>query len=144
MASTADRHLIISNIWLADMVSQFAQNEQNMNAVERMLIYTELPSEGATHTPNDPPASWPEKGAIRFTDAELAYRQGLPLVLKGISLDIKPGEKVILSVNHEYHPIFADISLGWSSWSDWRRKELVDPGPFPVCSNLHFYESRYI
>jgi ATP-binding cassette, subfamily C (CFTR/MRP), member 1 len=76
------------------MVQQFAQNEQNMNAVERVLVFSELPPEGDAHTPNDPPASWPEKGSIKFTAAELAYREGLPLVLNGISFEVVPGEKV--------------------------------------------------
>lgn len=77
------------------MVSQFAQNEQNMNAVERVLVYTELSPEGDAETPNDPSASWPQRGEIKFTAAALAYRKGLPLVLKGISLEVRPGEKVI-------------------------------------------------
>lgn len=76
------------------MVAQFARNEQNMNAVERVLVYTELIPEGDIATKNDPPLSWPERGEIKFSEASLAYREGLPLVLKGISLDIKPGEKV--------------------------------------------------
>lgn len=76
------------------MVTQFAQNEQNMNAVERVLHYSELPSEAPTATPEDPPASWPAKGRISFTDVKMAYREGLPLVLKGISFDVNPGEKV--------------------------------------------------
>ena len=78
----------------AELVSLFAQNEQNMNAVERLLHYTELPCEGKTTTPNDPPASWPDHGQISFTDVKLAYREGLPLVLKGITFDVNPGEKV--------------------------------------------------
>lgn len=76
------------------MVSQFAQNEQNMNAVERVLHYTELPEEGDALTPNDPPSTWPQNGGISFEDVELAYRPGLPLVLKGVSFDVRPGEKV--------------------------------------------------
>ena len=76
------------------MVQQFAQNEQNMNAVERVLVYTELPPEGDAQTPNDPPVSWPEKGEIKFTGVEMVYREGLPLVLKGISFEVTPGEKV--------------------------------------------------
>lgn len=76
------------------MVSQFAQNEQNMNAVERVLFYSELPAEGEATTPNDPPPSWPEEGRIEFKNVELAYRVGLPLVLKDISFEVKPGEKV--------------------------------------------------
>ncbi|KAF7792644.1 hypothetical protein EIP86_003741 [Pleurotus ostreatoroseus] len=78
----------------SDMVSTYAQNEQNFNAVERVLYYTELPAEGATHTPEDPPSSWPDKGAIEFKDVNMAYRQGLPLVLKGVTFDVRAGEKV--------------------------------------------------
>jgi len=76
------------------MVAQFAQNEQNMNAVERVLHYTELTPEGDTKTSNDPPESWPSEGSIEFEDVDLAYREGLPLVLKGVSFGVKPGEKV--------------------------------------------------
>jgi len=76
------------------MVSQFAQNEQNMNAVERILHYTDLPPEGELVTVNDPGPSWPPKGAISFDKVEMAYREGLPLVLKGVSFDVRPGEKV--------------------------------------------------
>lgn len=76
------------------MVSQFALNEQNMNAVERVLHYAELPSEGETTTPNDPPPTWPSEGHVSFTNVKLAYREGLPLVLKGVTFDVKPREKV--------------------------------------------------
>lgn len=79
---------------LSQMVSTYAQNEQNMNAVERILVYTELPPEGETQTPNDPPPTWPEKGAVSFKNVELSYRPGLPLVLKDISFDVEPGEKI--------------------------------------------------
>ncbi|GJE92383.1 multidrug resistance-associated ABC transporter [Phanerochaete sordida] len=78
----------------SDLVSTYAQNEQNFNAVERVLHYTELPSEGATTTPHDPPASWPEQGRIEFKEVDLAYREGLPLVLKGVTFEVSPGEKV--------------------------------------------------
>ncbi|KAF8235236.1 multidrug resistance-associated ABC transporter [Tricholoma matsutake] len=78
----------------SDMISQFAQNEQNMNAVERVLHYSELPPEGDASTPGDPPMSWPEKGHISFTDVKMTYREGLPLVLKGITFQVHPGEKV--------------------------------------------------
>ncbi|KAF7321107.1 Multidrug resistance-associated ABC transporter protein [Mycena chlorophos] len=78
----------------SQMVSQFATNEQNMNAVERLLVYADLPAEGDATRPDDPPASWPTQGKIEFKDVEMAYREGLPLVLKGVSFDIKPGEKV--------------------------------------------------
>ncbi|KAG6873111.1 hypothetical protein C0995_002774 [Termitomyces sp. Mi166 len=78
----------------SEMINQFAKNEQNMNAVERVLHYTELPPEAASTTPDDPPPSWPEKGQISFMNVDLAYREGLPLVLKDVSFNVRPGEKV--------------------------------------------------
>lgn len=78
----------------AEMIAQFAKNEQNMNAVERVLHYAELVPEGAASTPDDPPPSWPEEGRISFTNVELAYREGLPLVLKDVTFQFKAGEKV--------------------------------------------------
>jgi ATP-binding cassette, subfamily C (CFTR/MRP), member 1 len=62
--------------------------------MQQVLHYTELPAEGATTTPNDPPASWPEQGKIEFREVGLAYREGLPLVLKGVSFEVNAGEKV--------------------------------------------------
>ncbi len=76
------------------MVQLYAQNEQNMNAVERVLVYTELPPEGDFTTPNDPPPSWPEQGVIEFDKVQMSYRPGLPLVLKDVNFAVKPGEKV--------------------------------------------------
>ncbi|KAH8103346.1 multidrug resistance-associated ABC transporter [Cristinia sonorae] len=78
----------------SQLVSAYAQNEQNFNAVERVLYYTELTPEGDTTKPDDPPPSWPANGAISFNMVEMAYREGLPLVLKGVTFDVKPGEKV--------------------------------------------------
>lgn len=76
------------------MIAQFAQNEQNMNSVERVVHYTSLESEADLDTPNDPPPSWPTQGEIKFQNVELAYRPGLPLVLKGVSFSVEPREKI--------------------------------------------------
>ncbi|KAK1229440.1 hypothetical protein PQX77_007488 [Marasmius sp. AFHP31] len=79
----------------SSMVTQFAQQEQSMNAVERVLVYTELPGEDEGTLPGEqPPASWPDKGGIKFTNVDLAYRKELPLVLKNVTLSINPGEKI--------------------------------------------------
>ena len=85
---------MLLKLFIAEMVSQFAQNEQNMNAVERVLHYTELPAEGDFTTPNNPPPTWPMKGKITFSNVKMAYREGLPLVLKDVSFEVNPGEKV--------------------------------------------------
>lgn len=65
-----------------------------MNAVERVLHYSELPGEGDPTSSVEPPPSWPNRGHIAFNNVELAYREGLPLVLKDVSFHVNPGEKV--------------------------------------------------
>lgn len=43
---------------------------------------------------NRPDDSWPAEGSIVFDDYSTRYREGLDLVLKGVSFTIKPGTKV--------------------------------------------------
>lgn len=78
----------------SQLVSTYAQNEQDFNAVERILYYTTLPSEGDLVQANDPPPTWPEKGQVNFKEVKLVYREGLPPVLKGVTFTVNPGEKV--------------------------------------------------
>lgn len=37
---------------------------------------------------------WPEQGGLEFRDLVLVYRAGLPNALDGVSLVVRPGEKV--------------------------------------------------
>jgi ATP-binding cassette subfamily C (CFTR/MRP) protein 1 len=54
-----------------------------------------LEAEPAATYPSDPsPDDWPTAGAIEFENVQLRYRPELPLVLKGISFKVRPGEKV--------------------------------------------------
>jgi ATP-binding cassette subfamily C (CFTR/MRP) protein 1 len=43
---------------------------------------------------NKPPSSWPDNGIMDFKDYQVRYREGLNLVLRGISFTVKGGEKV--------------------------------------------------
>lgn len=45
-------------------------------------------------TLHEPSPSWPSQGAIEFKNVDLAYREGLPDVLRDVSFQVKPGEKV--------------------------------------------------
>jgi ATP-binding cassette subfamily C (CFTR/MRP) protein 1 len=115
----------------ADMVTQFAQNEQNMNAVERVLHYTELEPEGERSTPNDPPPSWPSEGGISFSNVELVYREGLPLVLKDISFHVKAGEKASGYIHHlNYY--FMNVRSGRHCRTNRSWKEFSSPSSIPV------------
>jgi len=68
-----------------------------MNSVERVVQYSsDAVEQEAPHEKKDtkPPEQWPEGGGIEFKDVVMSYRVGLPPVLKGISLDIRAGEKI--------------------------------------------------
>ncbi|GAB6029962.1 Multidrug resistance-associated protein 1 [Chamberlinius hualienensis] len=70
--------------------------ETNMVSVERILSYTasEVPHEAPWVTDKRPPATWPHRGAISFTNYKTKYREELENVLRGVTLKINPGEKV--------------------------------------------------
>jgi ATP-binding cassette subfamily C (CFTR/MRP) protein 1 len=75
-------------------IRQLAEVENGMNAVERLRYYgNELEEEAPLHT-IDVRESWPEKGEIIFDNVEMRYRDNLPLVLKGLSIHIRGGERI--------------------------------------------------
>ncbi|KAL2004862.1 hypothetical protein VTN00DRAFT_3135 [Thermoascus crustaceus] len=75
-------------------IRQLAEVENNMNATERVHYYgTRLDEEAPLHLAKLEP-SWPQEGAITFTGVEMRYRDGLPLVLKGLDMEIRGGERI--------------------------------------------------
>ncbi|XP_053695520.1 multidrug resistance-associated protein 1 isoform X2 [Sabethes cyaneus] len=78
--------------WLVRMTSDV---ETNIVAVERIKEYGETKQEAAWELPNSNlPRGWPEQGRVEFQDFQVRYREGLDLVLKGISFAVEGGEKV--------------------------------------------------
>jgi ABC-type multidrug transport system fused ATPase/permease subunit len=79
--------------WSVRMASDM---EANMVAVERVQEYTELDSEGDRETSIDDslPEGWPCFGEVQIVGAKLRYRDALPLVLKGLDINIPAGSKV--------------------------------------------------
>ena len=75
-------------------VRQLAEVENNMNSTERIHYYgTKLDEEAPLHM-GDVPKEWPQKGEIVFDDVQMRYRAGLPLVLQGLSMHVKAGERI--------------------------------------------------
>ncbi len=68
--------------------------ENMMTSVERIIEYTLLPSEHVKSVKKKPPKDWPSKGHILFEDVSLSYDKNLPDVLKCISVNINPKEKI--------------------------------------------------
>ncbi|XP_035783639.1 multidrug resistance-associated protein 1-like [Anopheles albimanus] len=78
--------------WLVRMTSDV---ETNIVAVERIKEYGETKQEAAWELPNSTlPREWPEHGRVEFKDFQVRYREGLELVLRGISFAVEGGEKV--------------------------------------------------
>uniref|UniRef100_A0A096MFK9 ATP-binding cassette sub-family C member 10 n=1 Tax=Poecilia formosa TaxID=48698 RepID=A0A096MFK9_POEFO len=79
---------------LSGLIFSFTQTEMQLVSVERTEEYaTELPTE-PQQLDAQLPAAWPQHGRLEFCDVVLAYREGLPNALDGVSLAVRPGEKI--------------------------------------------------
>ncbi|GFT34184.1 multidrug resistance-associated protein 1 [Nephila pilipes] len=78
--------------WLVRMSSEL---ETNIVAVERILEYTNTPTEAPWEIEGKKPYNgWPDNGTVKMNNYSTRYREGLDLVLKQICCDIKSGEKI--------------------------------------------------
>nr|QGP74111.1 ABCC transporter [Sedum alfredii] len=69
--------------------------ENRMVSVERIKQFTDIPSEAAWRIKDSaPPPNWPTHGAVQLKNLQVRYRSNTPLVLKGITLSIRGGEKI--------------------------------------------------
>ncbi|NXR35906.1 MRP4 protein, partial [Zosterops hypoxanthus] len=75
-------------------VRQSAEVENLMISVERVMEYTELEKEAPWETNKHPPPDWPNQGMIAFENVNFTYSLDGPLVLRHLSVIIKPKEKV--------------------------------------------------
>lgn len=75
-------------------VRQLAEVENAMNATERLHYYgTELDEEPPLHL-KEVPKEWPQHGEIVFNEVQMRYREGLPLVLQGLTMRVAAGERI--------------------------------------------------
>eukprot|EP01132_Coremiostelium_polycephalum_P009298 gene9298-11395_t len=97
--SIASIGLALSNIfsitvYLNKTALQAADSETKMNSVERIYQYINGPVEPPQITNIRPSSDWPKEGSIQFDNVVLRYREDLDPVLKGISFEIQPREKI--------------------------------------------------
>ncbi|PGH16784.1 hypothetical protein AJ80_05099 [Polytolypa hystricis UAMH7299] len=79
-------------LWL---VRLYAENQQNMNSVERLEEYLEVEQEARAIVPEKrPPSKWPTQGELKFIDYTTRYRPDLDPVLRNVSFTVQPGERV--------------------------------------------------
>lgn len=69
--------------------------ENSFNAVERVGNYIDLEQEAPLVIEDHrPPPGWPSAGKVEFKNVVMRYRPNLPPVLHGVSVEIRPMEKV--------------------------------------------------
>ncbi|KAL6447243.1 hypothetical protein ACFW04_001485 [Cataglyphis niger] len=78
--------------WLVRMTSDV---ETNIVAVERIKEYGDTVQEAPwKNTEYTPPKEWPTNGRVDFKDFKVRYREGLDLVLNGLTFSVFGGEKI--------------------------------------------------
>ncbi|PVF92969.1 hypothetical protein CPB86DRAFT_743436 [Serendipita vermifera] len=93
---TSSMNFTSSVYWTCRM---FTQLELDLNSVERVVEYLQLPQEPpAVIESNRPPAYWPStssnQAVVSVNNLVIKYAPTLPPVLHGISFEVKPKEKI--------------------------------------------------
>ncbi|XP_078503539.1 ATP-binding cassette sub-family C member 10-like isoform X2 [Lissotriton helveticus] len=87
-------YVLTLNTMLSDLIFYFTLTETMMVSVERIKEYSsEIPQEPEEEALQDA-SSWPTLGQVKFQNAFLSYRTGLPNALDGVDFTISPREKV--------------------------------------------------
>ncbi|KAF9585524.1 hypothetical protein BGW38_001959 [Lunasporangiospora selenospora] len=85
---------ITDNItWL---VRDYSEWQSHLVAIERIQEYTDKRTEAPEMTEKGAtlPDHWPAQGRVVFKDYSTRYREGLDLVIKHVSIEVKPREKI--------------------------------------------------
>lgn len=92
LAATYGLNLNVLQAWV---IWNMCNVENKMISVERILQFTDIPSEAPLVIEHcRPKPKWPINGEIEFEDLHVQYTPALPMVLKGITCTF-PGEKKI-------------------------------------------------
>ncbi|KAG8337592.1 Canalicular multispecific organic anion transporter 1 [Homalodisca vitripennis] len=68
--------------------------ESNSVSIERVKEYSEVQQEAAWEVQPKPKPEWPNQGVVQFQDYQVRYREGLDLVLRGVTFTVSAGEKI--------------------------------------------------
>lgn len=77
-------------------IRQLVELESNMVSVKRIAEYSNLTKEAAKESEPHlkPPPEWPSKGNLKFNNVSLSYFEDEKPVLRDLTFEIKPREKV--------------------------------------------------
>lgn len=83
------------NELLAHIIKNWTMLETSFGAIARLMTFsTATANENLTGENASVPDSWPSRGAIAFQNVSASYKSGGDLVVKNLSMNIAPGEKV--------------------------------------------------
>lgn len=95
MAGIALSYAISFNEAALWVVRLYAEVEMAMNSVERLKEYLEIDEEPAELVlENEPPLNWPHAGKLEVSDLSLRYAPHLPKVIKNVTFDVEPNNKI--------------------------------------------------
>ncbi|KAF9110743.1 hypothetical protein BGX27_005918 [Mortierella sp. AM989] len=89
-------YAINSTFAITYLVKSYSEFQNQLVSVERIREYSAKNQEAPAELPSDKelPPNWPSEGRIVFKNYSTRYRQGLDLVIKNVSFEIQPSEKV--------------------------------------------------
>ncbi|CAG2172868.1 unnamed protein product, partial [Oppiella nova] len=97
MAGLTITYALNITLILSGFVRGFCNTETFIVSIERCLELTQTPEEAEWFNDRTkPPPDWPLMGGIVFSNYSTKYRQELDLVLKNITLDVKPRERLAI------------------------------------------------
>lgn len=76
------------------MVRCMCEAQFEMVAVERVDEYCQKDQEAPNLTSVPIPEAWPSQGQVVFKNYSTRYRQGMDLVLRNVSFEVQPGERI--------------------------------------------------
>lgn len=95
LAGLALNYGLLGTLVLQFAITQMVLTESLMTSAQRVMEYADLPQEGTLVVQdNRPPKGWPSQGHVVISRLRMRYRPNLPLALRGLDLEVHPGEKV--------------------------------------------------
>lgn len=80
------------HVALVQALRQYANVELDMNAIERVVEYSQIVTEDQTGDPV--PAAWPTEGRLDVANLVVGYAADQPAVLKGVTFSIERNQRV--------------------------------------------------
>ncbi|KAF9183410.1 hypothetical protein BGZ50_004257 [Haplosporangium sp. Z 11] len=96
MAGLALSYALNTTFAITLLVSSFSELQNQLVSVERIQEYSNKNQEAPATMPRDAhlPPNWPSDGRVVFKNYSTRYRAGMDLVIKNVSFEVQPAEKV--------------------------------------------------